>query len=138
MLYKGNASSIFLQNVSTSQSLWLSFVREKLTAVKTSSNASELRKILSRLKEVQEKLETSDQTSLASKFPDINDTLSIIEGNQTEFSDTVLQTLGPMQTATQDGFRAMEERIYSLEAKKPIRESWDQMEVKWRCRHRAD
>ena len=86
-------------------------------AVNRSSNASGFRQILSRLKEVQEKLETSDQSSLPSKLSDINGSLSIIEGNQTEFSDTVLQTLDRMQTATQDGFRAMEERIYSLEAK---------------------
>ena len=87
-------------------------------AVNRSSNASEFRQILSTLKEVQEKLETSDQSSLASKLSDINGSLSgIIEGNQTEFSDTVLQTLDRMQTAAQDGFRAMEERIYSLEAK---------------------
>ena len=87
-------------------------------AVNRSSNASELRQILSRLKEVQEKLERSDQSSLASKLSDINGSLdSIIEGNQVDFSDTVLQTLDQMQTATQDGFRSMEERINSLEAK---------------------
>ena len=61
--------------------------------MKRSSNASEFRHILSRLKEVQEQLERSDQSSLASKLSDINNSLSIIEGNQTEFSDTVLQTL---------------------------------------------
>ena len=82
-----------------------------------SSNASELRLILSRLKEVQEKLEISDQSSLASKLSDINGSLSIIEGNQVDFSDTVLQMLDQMQTATQDGLRAMKERINSLEAK---------------------
>ena len=87
-------------------------------AVNRSSNASELHQILSRLKEAQEKLERSDQSSLASKLSDINGSLdSIIEGNQADFSDTVLQTLDQMQTATQDGFRAMEERINSLEAK---------------------
>ena len=84
-------------------------------SVKRSSNASEFRQILSRLKEVQEQLERSDQSSLASKLSDINNSLTIIEGNQTEFSDTVLQTLD--RTDIQDGFRAMEERIYSLEAK---------------------
>ena len=83
--------------------------------MKRSSNASEFRQILSRLKEVQEQLKRSDQSSLASKLSDINNSLSIIEGNQTEFSDTVLQTLD--RTDIQDGFRAMEEGIYSLEAK---------------------
>ena len=62
-------------------------------AVNRSSNASELRLILSRLKEVQEKLERSDQSSVASKLSDINGSLSIIEVNQADFSDTVLQTL---------------------------------------------
>ena len=74
-------------------------------AVNRSSNASGLHLILSRLKEVQEKFERSDQSSLASKLSDINGSLSIIEGNQADFSDTVLQTLD--QTATQDGFRTM-------------------------------
>ena len=86
-------------------------------AVNRSLNGSELCLILSRLKEVQEKLERSDQSSLVSKLSDINGSLSIIEANQADFSDTVLQTLDQMQTATQDGFRAMEERIDSLEAK---------------------
>ena len=85
--------------------------------MKRFSNASEFRQILRRLKEVQEKLERSDQSSLASKLSDINNSLSIIEGNQTDISDTVLQTLDWMQTAIQDGFRATKERIYSLEAK---------------------
>ena len=62
-------------------------------AVNRSSNASELRLILSRLKEVQEKLKRSDQSSLASKLSVINGSLSIIEVNQADFSDTVLQTL---------------------------------------------
>ena len=62
-------------------------------AVNRSSNASELRLILSRLKEVQQKLERSDQSSLASKLSDINGSLSIIEVNQADLSDTVLQTL---------------------------------------------
>ena len=57
-----------------------------------SSNASELRLILSRLKEVQEKLERSDQSSLANKLSVINGSLRIIEVNQADFSDTVLQT----------------------------------------------
>ena len=70
-------------------------------AVNRSSNASELRLILSRLKEVQEKLERSDQSSLASKLSDINGSLSIIKGNPADFLDTVLQTLDQMQTATQ-------------------------------------
>ena len=86
------------------------FCRRKM-AVNRSSNASEFRQILSRLKEVQEKLE---RWSLASKLSDINGSLSIIEGNQAEFSDTVLQALDQMQTATQDGFRAMEERIFKF------------------------
>ena len=49
--------------------------------------------ILSSLKEVQDKLERSDQSSLASKLSDINGSLSIIEVNQADFSDTVPQTL---------------------------------------------
>ena len=80
------------------------------------SNASEFRQILTRLKEVQDKLERSDQASLASKLSDINDSLSIIEGNQTDFSDSVLQTLERIETTMVNGFKAMEDRISSLEA----------------------
>ena len=101
--------------------------------------------ILSRLKEIQEKLETSDQSSLASKLSNINGFLSIIEGNQTEFSDTVLQTLDliiegnqtefsdtvlqtldRMQTATQ----LWKNVFIQWKSRTPIRESRDQMEVK--------
>ena len=81
------------------------------------SNASEFRQILTRLKDVQDKLERSDQASLASKLSDINDSLSIIEGNQTDFSDSVLQTLERIETIMVNGFKAMEDRISSLEAK---------------------
>ena len=87
----------------------------------TASNASEFRQILTRLKEVQDKLERSDQASLASKLSDINDSLSIIEGNQTDFSgvfsDSVLQILERIETTIVNGFKAMEDRISSLEAK---------------------
>ena len=79
-------------------------------SVKRFSNASEFRQILSRLKEVQEKLERSDQSSLGSKLSDINKPLSIIEGHQTDIPDTVLQTLDRMQTAIQDGFRATDRK----------------------------
>ena len=61
-------------------------------AVNRSSNASELRLILSRLKEVQEKLERSDQSSLASKLSDINGSLSIIEVNQADLPDADCHT----------------------------------------------
>ena len=85
---------------------------EGKNGVNRSSNGSEFRHILSRLKEVQEKLERSDQSSLASELSDINDSLSIIEGTQTE-----LQTLDRMQTAIQDDSRAMERGFHLLEAK---------------------
>ena len=81
------------------------------------SNASEFRQILTRLKEVQDKLERSDQASLESELSDINDSLSIIEGNQTDFSDSVLQTLERIETTMVNKFKAMEDRVSSLEAK---------------------
>ena len=49
----------------SSRSLLMNSVREKWNR---SSNASEFLQILSRLKEVQEKLEASDQSSLARKW----------------------------------------------------------------------
>ncbi|CAH3152029.1 unnamed protein product [Pocillopora meandrina] len=66
------------------------------------SNVSEFRQVLSRLKDLHEKLERSDQSSLAAKLSDINDSLSIIEGNQTDFSDTVLQTLERIHSTMQN------------------------------------
>ena len=81
------------------------------------SNVSEFRQVLSRLKDLHEKLERSDQSSLAAKLSDINDSLSIIEGNQTDFSDTVLQTLERIHSTMVNGFKTMEDRISTLEAK---------------------
>ena len=91
------------------------FYSEEMAA--RASNASEFRQILTRLKEVQDKLERSDQDSLASKLSDINDSLSIIEGNQTDFSDSVLQTLERIETTMVNGFKAMEDRISPLKLK---------------------
>lgn len=91
------------------------FYSEEMAA--RASTASEFRQILTRLKEVQDKLERSDQASLASKLSDINDSLSIIEGNQTDFSDSVLQTMERIETSMVNGFKAMEDRISALEAK---------------------
>ena len=86
-------------------------------ATNRNSNASEFRQVLSRLKEVQEKLENSDQSRLTSKLSDMNDSLNIIEGNQTDFSDAVLQTLERIQTTMENGFKAIEDRISALEDK---------------------
>lgn len=81
------------------------------------SNVSEFRQVLSRLKDLHEKLERSDQSSLAAKLSDINGSLSIIEGNQTDFFDTVLQTLERIHSTMVNGFKTMEDRISTLEAK---------------------
>lgn len=59
----------------------------------------------------------SCQSSLAAKLSDINDSLSIIEGNQTDFYDTVLQTLERIHSTMVNGFKTMEDRISTLEAK---------------------
>ena len=96
-------------------SIYLTLYREMASS--RASNVSEFRQVLSRLKDLHEKLERSDQSSLAAKLSDINDSLSIIEGNQTDFSDTVLQTLERIHSTMVNGFKTMEDRISTLEAK---------------------
>ena len=85
-------------------------------ATSRASNAFGFWQVLSRLKDLREKLERSNQCSLAAKLPDINDAFSTIQGNQTGFSDTVLQTLEKIHSMMVNGFKTMDDRISMLEA----------------------
>ena len=78
---------------------------------------SEFRLVLNKLKDVQEKLEKSDQSAVANQLTDINDSLRIMEGNQSDFSDAVFQTLARIQATMERGFKAMDERVAALESK---------------------
>lgn len=81
------------------------------------TSGSEFRLVLTKLNEVQEKLDKSDQSALANSLSEINDSLRIIEGNHTDFSDAAFQTLQRLQTTIESGFKAMEERIVALEGR---------------------
>ena len=78
---------------------------------------SEFRLVLNKLKDVQEKLEKSDQSAVANQLTDINDSLRIMEGNQSDFSDAVFQTLARIQATMERGFKTMDERVAALESK---------------------
>ena len=86
-------------------------------AATRSTNMSEFRLVLNKLKDVQEKLEESDQSAVANQLTDINDSLRIIEGNQSDFSDAVFQTFELIQANMERGFKAMDERISAIERK---------------------
>ena len=86
-------------------------------AATRNTNMSQFRLVLNKLKDVQEKLEKSDQLAVANQLTDTNDSLRIIEGNQSDFSDAVLQTFELIQANMERGFKAMDERISALERK---------------------
>ena len=81
------------------------------------ATASEFRLVLSRLNEVQDKLNASDQSSITVQLGQLNDTVQIIEGNQAEFSDAVLEQLKIIHTRIETGFKAIEDRMTALERK---------------------
>lgn len=94
-----------------------------MAASRVNTTASEFRTILTRIKEVKEKLEQSDNTQLARQLEEGNDSLRIMEGNQTDFADAVFKELKSIETRVADGFKVMEAKIAELEAKmEPIRE----------------
>ncbi|XP_068714058.1 uncharacterized protein [Montipora foliosa] len=86
-------------------------------AATRNTNVSEFRLVLNKLKDLQEKLEKSDQSAVANQLTDINDSLRINEGNQSDFSDAVFQTLAGIQATMERGFKAMDERVAALESK---------------------
>ena len=86
-------------------------------AATRNTNMSEFRLVLNKLKDVQEKLEKSDQSAVANQLTDMNDSFRIMEGNQSDFSDAVFQTLARIQATMERGFKAMDERVAALESK---------------------
>ena len=82
-------------------------------------NASplEFRLVLTRLTEVQKKLDTTNQSSVIAQLKKVNDSLQIVEGNQTNISNTILSKLESIETRIEAAFKALEEKIAALERK---------------------
>lgn len=81
------------------------------------ASPSEFRLVLMKLTEVQEKLNTTDQSSVIAQLRQVNDSLQIVEGNQTDISDAILNKLQSIETRIETGFKALEEKIAALERK---------------------
>ena len=78
---------------------------------------SEFRTILTRIREVKEKLEQTDNLELARQLGDVNDSLRILEGNQSEFADAVFKVFESIGSRMSEAFKMMETRIAELDAK---------------------
>ena len=78
---------------------------------------SEFRTLLTRINEVKSVLQQSEHAELAKQPSEVNDSLRVIEGNHADFSDAVFKTMQDIQTAMDNGFKAMEAKIVALEAK---------------------
>lgn len=81
------------------------------------ASPSEFRLVLTKLTEVQKKLDTTDQSSVMAQLRQVNDSLQIVEGNQTDISDAILNKLQSIETRIETGFKALEEKIAALERK---------------------
>ena len=67
-----------------------------MSATRVNTVGSEFRAILTRIKEVKETLENTDNVELARQLEEVNDSLRILEGNQSEYamgSSKPLETL---------------------------------------------
>ena len=81
------------------------------------ASPSEFCLVLTKLTEVQKKLDTTDQSSVIAQLRQVNDSLQIVEGNQTDISDAILNKLQSIETRIETGFKALEEKIVALERK---------------------
>ena len=64
--------------------------------------------VLTKLTELQEKLNTTDQSSVIAQLRQVNNSLQIVEGNQTDISDAILNKLLSMEMQIKTGFKALE------------------------------
>ena len=69
-----------------------------MSATRVNTVGSEFRAILTRIKEVKETLESTDNVELARQLEEVNDSLRILEGNQSEFADAVFKALGNIES----------------------------------------
>lgn len=81
------------------------------------ASPSEFCLVLTKLTEVQKKLDTTDQSSVTAQLRQVNDSLKIVEGNQIDISNAILNKLQSMETRIETGFKALEEKIAALERK---------------------
>ena len=65
----------------------------------------ELEAILTRIKEVKKTLEQTDNAELARQLEGVNDSLRILEGNQSEFADAVFEALGNIESKMMESFK---------------------------------
>ena len=87
-----------------------------MSATRVNTVGSEFRAILTRIKEVKETLENTDNVELARQLEEVNDSLRILEGNQSEFADAVFKALGNIESKMMEGFK-MEAKVADLDAK---------------------
>lgn len=88
-----------------------------MTATRVNTVGSEFRTILTRIKEVKETLEQTDNMELARQLEEVNDSLRILEGNQSEFADAVFKVLQNIEGKVTEGFKMMEAKVAELDAK---------------------
>ena len=81
------------------------------------ASPSEFRVVLMKLTEVQKKLYTTEQSSVIAQLRQVNDSLQIVEGNQTDITDAILNKLQSIESRLENSFKALEEKIAALEGK---------------------
>ena len=69
---------------------------------------SQFHLVLTKLTELQEKLNTTDQSSVIAQLRQVNNSLQIVEGNQTDISNAILNKLLSMEMRIKTGFKALE------------------------------
>ena len=88
-----------------------------MSATRVNTVGSEFRTILTGIREVKETLEQTDDVELARQLQEVNDSLRILEGNQTEVADAVFKVLQNMESNMTEGFKMMEAKVAELDAK---------------------
>lgn len=88
-----------------------------MSATRVNTVGSEFRTILTRIREVKETLEQTDNVELARQLQEVNDSLRILEGNQSEFADAVFKVLQNIESKMAEGFKMMEAKVAELDAK---------------------
>lgn len=81
------------------------------------ASPSEFRLLLMKLTEIQKKLDTTDQLSVIAHLRQGNDSLHIVERNQTNISDAILNKLQSIEVWLETGFKALKEKIAALQRK---------------------
>ena len=71
-------------------------------------STSQFHLVLTKLTELQEKLNTTDYSSVIAQLRWMNNSLQIVEGNQTDISDAILNKLLSMEMRIKTGFKALE------------------------------